>query len=309
MIAVVGSLNLDLVTSVPHHPVPGETVLGGDIAQHPGGKGANQAVAAARLGGHAAFVGRVGDDDAADVMLGAARDQGVDTTHIRRTPGAPTGRALIAVNPSGENSIIVSPGANALLSAADCSEAAGLLREARVTVLQQEVPDEANHEAARLSGGLVLHNPAPAAAGSQLPPRVDLLVPNRTELATLTGTSVPETLDEVTAAARKLMGPGGAGGGAGAVVVTLGGDGVLLLEGARTAALHIPAFPVHPVDTTAAGDSFCGALAVALAEGHPLEHAARWASAAAAVSTTRAGAQPSLAHRDEVEALLSRHAG
>ncbi|NLU68624.1 ribokinase [Streptomyces sp. HNM0574] len=305
MIAVVGSLNLDLVTPVPHHPVPGETVLGGDIASHPGGKGANQAVAAARLGGRAAFVGRVGDDEAADVMIDAAREQGVDTTHILRTPGTPTGRALIAVNPEGENSIIVSPGANSRLTAEDCAAAGDLLRDAQVTVLQQEVPDEANHEAARRSGGIVLHNPAPAVEGAELPPRIDLLVPNRTELAALTGTSVPGTIDEVTAAARKLTGAsGGAGERAGAVVVTLGGDGVLLLEGG--AALHVPAFRVRPVDTTAAGDSFCGALAVALAEGRALPDAARWACAAAAVSTTRAGAQPSLAHRAEVEELLSR---
>lgn len=298
MIAVVGSLNLDLVTPVPKHPVPGETVLGGDIAQHPGGKGANQAAAAARLGGRVAFVGRVGDDDAAEVMLAAARRESVDATYIRRTPEVPTGRALIAVDPAGENSIIVSPGANSRLTAADCEAAAELLRRAEVTVLQQEVPDEANHAAARLAGGLVLHNPAPAVVGAVPPPRVDLLVPNRTELAALTGTAVPETIDEVVAAARKLT-------GAGAVVVTLGGDGVLLLEGASH--LHIPAFAVRPVDTTAAGDSYCGALAVALAEGRTLEQAARWACAAAAISTTRAGAQPSLARRDEVDAFLAKH--
>jgi ribokinase len=298
VIAVVGSLNLDLVVPVPRHPVPGETVLGGDLAQHPGGKGANQAVAAARLGGAVSLVGRVGEDDAADLMLNAARGQGVDTSHILRTPGTPTGRALIAVNPAGENSIIVSPGANARLSAGDCEAAAGMLGDAEVTVLQQEVPDEANHAAARLSGGLVLHNPAPAVQGAQPPSHVDLLVPNRTELAALTGASVPETLDEVAEAARKLT-------GAGAVVVTLGGDGVLLHEG--RASLHIPAFPVRPTDTTAAGDSFCGALAVALAEGRTLERAARWASAAAALSATRPGAQPSLARREEVESFLAEH--
>ncbi|MGW8379438.1 ribokinase [Streptomyces sp. ODS28] len=296
MIAVVGSLNLDLVAPVPHHPVPGETVRGGDIAQHPGGKGANQAVAAARLGGEVAFVGRVGDDDAADAMLAAAREEGVDATHILRTPGIPTGRALIAVSPAGENTIVFSPGANSRLSAADCAGAADLLGSAKVTVLQQEVPDEANQEAARRSTGMVLYNPAPAVEGAQPPPHVDLLTPNRTELAALAGTSVPGDLDEVAAAARKLT-------GAGAVAVTLGGDGVLLLEGA--ASVHIPAFPVSPVDTTAAGDSFCGALAVALAEDRGLEEAARWACAAAAISTTRAGAQPSLARREEVEALLA----
>ncbi|MDI3402413.1 ribokinase [Streptomyces cavernicola] len=296
MIAVVGSLNLDLVAPVPHHPVPGETVLGGDIVQHPGGKGANQAVAAARLGGEVAFVGRVGDDAAADVLVDAARAQGVDTTHIRRTESVPTGRALIAVNPHGENSIIVSPGANSRLTAADCEAAWSPLGAAKVTVLQQEVPDSANHAAARLAGGLVLYNPAPAVDGAVPPVSVDLLVPNRTELAALTGTPEAGTVEEIVAAARKLS-------GAGAVVVTLGGDGVLLLEGRSS--LHIPAFAVTPTDTTGAGDSFCGALAVALAEDRTLEQAARWACAAAAISTTRTGAQPSSPTRDEVEEFLA----
>ncbi|MCX5400889.1 ribokinase [Streptomyces sp. NBC_00102] len=297
MIAVVGSLNLDLVAPVPRHPVPGETVLGGDIAQHPGGKGANQAVAVARLGAEVSFVGRVGDDDAARVMTDAVGGQGVDITHVRTTPGTATGRAMIAVSPAGENSIIVSPGANSRLGAADCEAAADVLRRAAVTVLQQEVPDEANHAAARLAGGTVLYNPAPVTPGTTPPPYVDLLVPNRTELAALTGTDVPRTTDEVVAAARRLR-------GAGAVVVTLGGDGVLLLEG--TAHLHLPAFRVDPKDTTAAGDCFCGALAVGLSEGRPLAEAVRWASAAAALSTTRAGAQSSLPARDEVEEFLSR---
>ncbi|UGY94590.1 ribokinase [Streptomyces gobiensis] len=297
MIAVVGSLNLDLVVPVPRHPVPGETVLGGDITQHFGGKGANQAVAAARLGGEVTLVGRVGEDDAADVMLDAVRREGV-ITRIVRTPGAATGRALITVDPAGENCIVVSPGANARLAAADCDAVADPLRQAKVTVLQQEVPDDANHAAARLAQGTVLYNPAPAVAGAVPPPHVDLLVPNRTELAVLARTEVPGTIDEVVTAARTLT-------GAGATVVTLGGDGVLLLEG--SARLHIPACPVQPLDTTAAGDAFCGALAVALAEGRTLEHAARWACAAAAISTTRAGAQPSLARRAEVERFLSRH--
>ncbi|MFD6426248.1 ribokinase [Streptomyces sp. NPDC060198] len=297
VIAVVGSLNLDLVAPVPRHPVPGETVLGGDIAQHPGGKGANQAVAVARLGAEVSFVGRVGDDDAGQVMTGAVGGQGVDITHVRTTAGTATGRAMIAVSPAGENTIIVSPGANSRLGAADCEAAADVLHRAAVTVLQQEVPDEANHAAARLAGGTVLYNPAPVTPGTTPPPYVDLLVPNRTELAALTGTAVPRTTDEVVAAARRLR-------GAGAVVVTLGGDGVLLLEG--TAHLHLPAFRVDPKDTTAAGDCFCGALAVGLSEGRSLAEAARWASAAAALSTTRAGAQSSLPVRDEVEEFLSR---
>ncbi|AEW98413.1 ribokinase (plasmid) [Streptantibioticus cattleyicolor NRRL 8057 = DSM 46488] len=202
MIAVVGSLNLDLVAPVPHHPVPGETVLGGDLARHPGGKGANQAVAAARLGAPVAMVGRVGADEAGTAMLTALRDAGVDATHVTRTDDVPTGHALITVDPHGENAIVVSPGANSRLSGADCRTAAGTLRTAAVTVLQQEVPDEANHAAARLAGGTVVYNPAPAVPGAVIPPGVDLLVPNRTELAALTGQPVPGSVDEVARAAR-----------------------------------------------------------------------------------------------------------
>lgn len=296
MIAVVGSLNQDLVVPAPHHPVPGETVLGGDLARHPGGKGANQAVAAARLGAAVTMVGRVGDDPAGGALRSALGEAGVDTRHVTVTGGAPTGHALITVDPGGENTIVVSPGANARLGAADCEGAAELLRSASVTVLQQEVPDEANHAAVRLAGGTVLYNPAPAVAGAVVPPGVDLLVPNRTELAALTGRPVPGTTEEVAAAARELT-------GAGAVAVTLGGDGVLLVEG--RAHLHVPACRVPAVDTTAAGDAFCGALAVALAEGDGLERAVRWACAAAAVSTTRRGAQPSLARRPEVAQMLA----
>jgi ribokinase len=188
VIAVVGSLNLDLVVPVPRHPVPGQTVLGGDLAQHCGGKGGNQAVAVARLGRPVAMVGRVGTDDAGSVLADALAAQGVDTSRVLRTPDVPSGRALIAVDPAAENTIIVSPGANARLSAADCEAAREMLAAAKVTVLQQEVPHEANAAAARLAGGLVLVNPAPVRVrGNPLPSRVDVLLPNRSELAALLG--------------------------------------------------------------------------------------------------------------------------
>lgn len=299
MIAVVGSLNLDLVVPVPRHPVPGQTVLGGDLAEHCGGKGGNQAVAAARLGRPVAMVGRVGADEAGGTLVDALTAEGVDTTHVLRTPDVPSGRALIAVDPAAENTIIVSPGANARLTAADCESARTVLAEAKVTVLQQEVPHAANEAAARLAGGLVLVNPAPVRGGENpLPARVDVLLPNRSELAALLGLA-PDALtaaEDVARAAARLR-------GAGAVLVTLGGDGALLVEGGTS--MLIPSFRVAAVDTTAAGDCFCAALACGLADGEPLERAARFAAAAAALSTTRPGAQPSLPVRDEVEAFMA----
>ncbi|MEZ0091301.1 ribokinase [Streptacidiphilus sp. EB129] len=300
MIAVVGSVNLDLVVPVPHHPVPGETVLGGALAEHPGGKGGNQAVAGARLGAQVAMVGRVGADQAGTFLRAALAREGVDVQRVLTDESAPTGRALIAVDrASGENSIIVSPGANSALSSEHCAASGALLRDADVVLLQQEIPYATVEAAARLAGGTVILNPAPAAADhrtdhSHLLGMVDILVPNRTELAALVGHPLPD-LHAVADAARTLRGPA-------AVVVTLGADGALLCE--ESAVLLIPPFPVTAVDTTAAGDSFCGTLACAIAEGIPLHEAVRLAAAAAALTTTHPGAQPSLPTRAEVEKLL-----
>ena len=295
-IAVVGSLNLDLVVPVPHHPRPGETVLGGALAEHPGGKGANQAVAAARLGAQVAMVGMVGADAVGGRLRAALAAERVDVERVLVAEGSASGQALVAVNTSsGENSIIVSPGANGALTPEHCAAAGALLRDAQVTLLQQEVPAATVEAAARLAGGLVLLNPAPA---RELPrgllEMVDVLVPNRRELAALVGSPLPD-LHAVADAARTLGGPA-------AVVVTLGADGALLC--AEGAVHVVPPLPVEAVDTTAAGDAFCGALACALAEGRALHEAVRLANAAAALATTRAGAQPSLPTRDEVEALL-----
>lgn len=292
-VVVVGSLNLDLVVPVVRHPAPGETVLGGDSARNPGGKGANQAVAAARLGRRAAMIGCVGDDDAGRVLTGVLDENRVDTTGVRVVDGVPTGLALITVDDRAENAIVVSPGANARLSVDDVATAAPAIAGAAVVLLQLEVPDEAVIAAARAAEGIVVLNPAPA---RPLPPalfaRADVLVPNRTELALLADAEQPADLDGVAALARALESPS-------AVVVTLGADGALVVEGDSVA--HIPAVRVTPVDTTAAGDAFCGGLADALAGGSNLVEAAGWAARVAAVAVTRRGAQPSLPRRDEVE--------
>jgi ribokinase len=283
VIAVVGSINLDLIVSVERHPAPGETVIGGDCRQLPGGKGANQAVAAARLGSAVAMVGRVGDDAQGAWLRGALAGDRVDVTQVRVDRDAPTGMALIAVDATGENTIVVSPGANARVSARDVAKAGELVSDADVVLLQHEVPNEAVAAAITAAGGLVVLNPAPARG---LAGPVDVLVPNRGELEALAGGSGdPLMLARSVAGAR-------------AVVVTLGADGAVVVEGER--AERVPAPRVKVVDTTGAGDAFCGALAQALAEGAHLVEAARWAVRVAAVSVTRHGAQGGLPWREDL---------
>lgn len=293
-VVVVGSANVDLVVPVEALPRPGQTVLGGDHLQAPGGKGANQAVAAARLGRAVAMVGRVGDDDLGGQLRAVLADAGVDTSHTHVTADVPTGVALITVDAAGENTIAVSPGANARLTPADVAAADGLLGAAAVTLLQLEIDLDTVAAAVARAGGTVVCNPAPAAAlPAEVLAGIDVLVPNRGELALLAGVPHPDTLDAVVVAARSLPGDG-------AVVVTLGGDGALVVDGDTVA--HVPAVPVEAVDTTGAGDAFCGGLADGLARGLDVVAAARWASRVAALATTRRGAQAGLPTRDEVEA-------
>jgi ribokinase len=290
-VAVVGSLNLDLVVRVPRLPGPGETVSGGDVFRNPGGKGANQAVAAARLGRKVAMVGCVGDDPAGRELLDSLRADGVDTARVRVVDAVPSGAAFIAVNQDGENQIVLSPGANARLSAEDVDAAGAALRAAAVTLLQLEVPLEAVAAAARAAGGTVVLNPAPVQVLPEgLLGEVDVLVPNRVELAQLADKPVPATVEEAAGLAGGLP--------ARAVVVTLGADGALVVEDGRTS--HVPAVPVRPVDTTAAGDAFCGGLADALAGGASLQDAARWAVKVAAAACLRKGALASLPTPGEV---------
>jgi ribokinase len=283
VIAVVGSINLDLVVAVEHHPAPGETVLGADRRELPGGKGANQAVAVARLGADVAMVGRVGADAQGTRLREGLANEGVDVEHVAVDDDAPSGMALIAVDGAGGRTIVVSSGANAHVGAGDVEAARDVVASAAVTLLQHEVPVSAVDAAIRTAGGTVVLNPAPVRA---LTRRVDVLVPNRGELAALTG----RTGDSATLARTLDL--------AGAVVVTLGKDGVLVVQGEHSERIAAPR--VQAVDTTGAGDAFCGALAQALAEGAELVEAARWAVRVAAVSVTRIGAQGGLPRREDV---------
>ena len=301
-VVVVGSANLDLVVDVESVPVAGQTVMGGDLRLIPGGKGANQAVAAARLGRRVAMVGRVGADDAGSILRTALDSAGVETALLLDTANTPSGTALIAVGADGDNAIVVSPGANGRVTAADMEGAADVLGAADVVLLQLEVPVEAVTAAAACARGTVVLNPAPAPSAplpAELLDRVDVIVPNQTELATLArhaGIGAIGAVDATTADALARGLP------AAAVIVTLGAGGAMVVTPEQS--VHVPAPAVVPVDTTAAGDAFCGALADAMVGGADLVEAARWAVRVGAAATLRPGAQPSLPTRTEVDALL-----
>jgi len=288
-------MNMDFVVRVARLPGAGETVSGDDVFRNPGGKGANQAVATARLGRTVEMIARVGEDDPGRALVAALRADGVGVEHVRVDPRVPTGAAFIAVDDGGENQIVVSAGANRLVSAQDVERAAPVLGRAAVTLLQLEVPLEAVGAAAEAARGLVVLNPAPVReVPASLLSLVDVLVPNRVELAQLAGGRPPSSTEEAARLAASLP--------VRAVVVTLGADGALLVEGDRS--VPIAPVPVRAVDTTAAGDAFCGALADALVRSESLEAAARWAARVAAVACTRPGAQASLPSREEVLATV-----
>lgn len=292
----VGSINMDLVVRSPHLPAPGETILGSSFATFPGGKGANQAVAAARLGGQVAMIGRVGADGFGEELLaGMARD-GIDTRAIQRDPDAPTGVALITVDEKAENTIIVVSGANWHVSPEEVAAHEDLFDGAAILMLQLETPVEASRKAVELAhkhGMKVVLNPAPARdLDADFLRQIDYLTPNEGELLRLTGES------DFQAAIRKACAIG-----VGALVVTMGEQGALLVD--ESGQHPVPAFKVIPVDTVAAGDGFVGAFTVALSEGKTALEAVRWACAAAAISVTRKGAQPSLPARAEVESFLA----
>ena len=285
-IIVVGSINVDLVVRTERLPTAGETVTGGRFSRHGGGKGANQAVAAARLGARVAMVGAVGDDDLGAEALALLAGEGVDVDAVARS-AAPTGVALIAVDAAGENQIAVASGANAELDA-DAVDRAVRAAGPGAVLLGHEVPEAAVLAGARAARGPVVLNPAPARpVPDELAALGPLLTPNAGEACELTGEREPE------AAARALAARTGA-----PVLVTLGERGVLVLDGGAAERLAAPR--VDAVDTTGAGDAFNGALATALAEGRDLRAAAAFAVAAAALSTRAAGAREGMPRREEV---------
>ena len=307
-LVVVGSLNMDFVVTVERLPAPGETVLGRDFQMIPGGKGANQACAAGRLSGGAVpvrMIGRVGYDVFADHLKASLSAAGVDVSFVHATRSAPTGVALIWVERSGQNSIVVASGANYALAAAEVEAMRPALRGARFALFQLETPLDTVGAAlalAREEGARTILDPAPARPlGPELLALVDILTPNETEALALLGRPAGRMsageAPEVAAALRRL--------GPAAVLLKLGDQGCLFSD--ASGFWHVPAFPVEVRDTTAAGDTFNAALAVALAEGRPMETALPFANAAAALSVTRLGAQASIPTRAEAdEFLLSR---
>ncbi|MFI0409173.1 ribokinase [Actinomadura sp. 3N508] len=305
---VVGSVNMDLAVGVPRLPGRGETVLGGDAARSPGGKGANQAVAARRLGAAVRMAGRVGDDVFGAEARAAVAAEGIDVTGVRVAAGALTGLAMIMVRPDGENAIAVAPGANATLGADDAAAAAGGGAESAL-LLQLEIPVAACAAAAaeaRRHAMPVVLNAAPAprvvdTATARLLRLVDVLVVNEIEAAALQpapdGSNGSRERDWTSvAAALRRLGPR-------QVVVTLGADGAAGADDHGT--FRVAPFPVAAVDAVGAGDAFCAALTVAVAEGLPLRDAARRACAAGALAVTRRGALRSLPARSDVDALLA----
>ncbi|MEW6216302.1 MAG: ribokinase [Candidatus Bipolaricaulota bacterium] len=300
LVSVLGSINMDFVVETPRLPLRGETVLGRKVAHYPGGKGANQAVAAARLGAHVSLFGMVGDDSVGEDLLQAIRTRGVGVDRVERKSDVLSGMASIWVAEDGENSIVCVPGANSCVDAAYVDGVLPHMRMSSVVLFQLEIPVVmVAHAIERLphESPLLILDPAPAQDISTLPlERIDIITPNRGELATLTGIA---DLERATVALLDR--------GVKVVVCKCGADGAFVVDNAGLR--HFPGFRVSTVDATAAGDAFNGALAVALAESRPFDEALMWANAAGAIAVTRRGAQCSLPSREEVLALIRSQGG
>ena len=295
-ICVVGSANVDLTFRTPRLPEPGETLAGHSLHQCMGGKGANQAVVAARLGAEVTFIARVGNDGFGAQAIEAYNADGINTSYIRRDDEKPTGTAAILVNDDAENCIIVVAGANDRLAPADVRTAASAIEQSDVVLCQLETPVETAEEAFRLAreaNTLTMLTPAPAKnVTSELLAMCDVCVPNETEISAIVHQPVSAKADAIRTA-RMLRGRG-----VDRVALTMGRDGVLVLD--ESAPTHIPATKVEAVDTTGAGDAFTAALAVSLADGLSLVDAARFAGEVAAISVTRIGTQTSFPSLEEL---------
>jgi ribokinase len=297
-IVVVGSSNTDMILKLDRIPKPGETILGGEFITAAGGKGANQATAAAKAGGAVTFIARVGQDMFGEQAVAGFVESGINVDHVQRDK-SPSGVALIFVAKDGENSIGVGGGANGRLSPADIKKAKAAFASATAVIMQLETPLDTVQAAADLAhskGAMVILNPAPAQKlPDSLPKKVSILTPNETEAELLTGIKVTDDASCAKAADALLR------KGVKTVIITLGSRGSYVAT-AKSKEM-VPGFKVKPVDTTAAGDTFNGALAVALAEGKSMNDAVRFANAAGAISVTRMGAQPSAPKRSEIEKL------
>lgn len=300
-IVIIGSANTDLIVVSERAPRPGETIIGGEFRMVSGGKGANQAVAAVRLGGDATFVTRVGRDVFGENLINVYRKEGMDTSHIISDPQAPSGVALINVDAKAENSIVVAPGANGKLTRQDIDNVIPLLQDAEYLLLQFEIPldvvEYTINKAAAL-GVKVILNPAPAAPlSSDALSRVFAITPNETECSIITGIEVntPESAQEAADKLHKLGIPN--------VVITCGKRGAFISSPDKS--MMMPARKVSAVDTTAAGDVYNGALAVGLSEGMDIFKAAEMATCASAIAVTRLGAQSSIPTRGEVDRMLA----
>lgn len=298
-ILVVGSANTDMVISADHYPLPGETMMGHDFMTNYGGKGANQAVAAARLGGNTAFICKLGDDSFGHDAMDMFKEENIDISCSSITKKKSSGVALITTLPNGENSIIVDSGANGLLSSSDIEESEHLFAEAKIVLMQLETPIETLVKAAEFGkkyGAYVVLNPAPAPARPlpiELLKNVDLLIPNETEASYISGINITDeaTMGKAMSEIQKL--------GVKDVIITVGSKGVYARINGKP--VIVPAFKVKAIDTTAAGDTFCGALCTSLCNGKDLESSILFANKASSISVTRRGAQMSMPHLDEVK--------
>lgn len=300
-VTVIGSFMMDLMSRTPRLPIAGETVLGGPFKMGPGGKGSNQAVAAARLGADVTMIASLGDDYFGEVAYKNLVDEGINVDFLKTVPGISTGAALIMVDDSkGENMIVVAPGSNGELCKDDVDNAKDRICSSDYVLLQLETPLETVEYAIKMAYDndvRVILNPAPGRALSDaLMSRVDVLTPNETEAAIITNQAVTDIKSAKKAGLALLE------SGCKNVVITLGAGGALCIS--NDGVHHVPAFQVEPIDTTGAGDAFNGALAVALAEGMPLVDAVRFANAAGALCVTRLGTAPAMPQRSEVERLL-----